>query len=286
MGELGRKFRQHMVLRGFAEATKESYEHALVDLVRAYDGKSPDLLTNEEIQAHVARLTSERHLAWTTINVYVSAYKIFFHDLLQRPDSEFSLPRRGRARIRPHVLDRASVRKILDAHKNLKHRDFLAMVYGSGLRVSEACRLRPCDIESAPDRMMVRVEQAKGRKDRYTLLSSSALELLREYWLKYRPAGGWVFPRRGTSEPFSVAGAQHVYWNACAKAGISRARAHGIHTLRHCFASHLMEDGVALPLIQRLLGHNDLSTTSVYCHVSRALLENVRSPADRLADGK
>jgi integrase/recombinase XerD len=285
MGEMGRRFRQHMVLRGFAEATKESYEYALVDLVRAYEGTSPDLLNCAQVQAHVARLIGERHLAWSTVNVYVSAYRLFFHELLKRPDAEFSLPRRGKAYTRPHVLDRASVQKILAAHTNIKHRALLAMVYGSGLRVSEVCRLKPRHIESAPDRMMVRVEQSKGRKDRYTLLSYSALALLREYWLKERP-GEWLFPHLWRPGPMSNEGALHIYHNACDKVGISRDRGHGIHTLRHCFASHLMEDGVALPVIQRLLGHRDLSTTSVYCHVSRALLENVRSPGDRLADAK
>lgn len=285
MGELGRKFRQHMLLRGFAEATKESYKYAMVDLVRAYNGTSPELLTRDQIQAHVASLATQRKLAWSTINVYVSAYQCFFHEMLKRPDAEFLLPRRGKAHIRPHILDRASVQKVLNAHTNLKHRALLAMIYGSGLRVGEACRLRPCDIESAPDRMMVRVEQGKGRKDRYTLLSHSALAILREYWRQEHP-GEWLFPQRLASKPMSTNGVSHVYLNACAKAGIPHERAHGIHTLRHCFASHLMEDGVALPVIQQLLGHRNLSTTSVYCHVSRAHLENVRSPADRLNGGK
>jgi site-specific recombinase XerD len=273
-----------MVLRGLSDSTKELYEHAMVDLVQAYGGRSPETLTREEVQAHVVHLTTQRKLAWSTLNVRVSAYRCFYQEVLKRSDAEFALPRRGRTHIRPHILDRASVQKILDAHTNIKHRALLAMVYGSGLRVGEVCRLRPCDIESAPDRMMVRVEQGKGRKDRYTLLSHRALALLRDYWRQERP-GVWLFPHRFAAEPMSTEGVAHIYHNACTKAGIPRERAHGIHTLRHCFASHLMEDGVALPVIQRLLGHRDLSTTSVYCHVSRALLENVRSPADRL-DGK
>ena len=165
MGEMGKLFRQHMVLRGFAEATEELYEHAMVDLVQAYGGRSPETLTLAEVQAHLARLTTHRKLAWTTLNVRVSAYRCFYQDLLKRPAVEFSLPKRGKAHIRPHVLDRASVQKILEAPTNLKHRALLAMTYGSGLRVSEVCRLLPCHIESAPDRMMVRVEQSKGRKD-------------------------------------------------------------------------------------------------------------------------
>ena len=188
MSELGKKFRQHMVLRGFSDKTVESYEHAIVDLLR---------------------------------------------------------PIRGESRI--------------------------------------SCR--PYHIESAPDRMMVRVEQGKGRKDRYTLLSHRALAELRAYWLQERPKE-WLFPRADDKGPMTSDCASHIYKAACAKAGIPPERARGIHTLRHCFASHLMEDGVALPVIQRLLGHRNLSTTSVYCHVSRAHLENVRSPADRLCGNK
>jgi site-specific recombinase XerD len=281
MNELGRKFRQHMVLRGFAEKTKDAYEHAMSELALAYGGVSPDLLTCEQIQAHVAHLIEERHLAWSTVNVHVSAFGCFYREMLKRRGDAFSLPPRGRSRKRPTVLDRESVRLILAAHTNIKHRALLAMVYGSGLRVSEVCRLRPCHIESAADRMLVRVEQSKGRKDRYTLLAHSALTVLRAYWLECRP-GEWLFPGVWGIGPLSVKAAQRVYTQACVKTGIDPARAHGIHTLRHCFASHLMEDGVALPVIQRLLGHSALSTTAVYCHVSRAMLQNVRSPADTL----
>jgi integrase len=146
---------------------------------------------------------------------------LFYRELLKRPEAEFPLPRRGRARRSPHVLDRESVRKILDAPANLKHRALLAMTYGSGLRVSEVCRLKPCHIESAPDRMLVRVEQGKGRKDRHTLLSQSALELLREYWRAERPVG-WLFPRLWRPGPMTREGARHVNLDACARAGIPR----------------------------------------------------------------
>ena len=280
MGELGRKFRQQMVLRGFAEATKESYEGAMVDLVRSYGGVSPDLLSCGQVRDHMERLITERHLAWSTVNVHACAFRFFYGQVLGRGDT-FSLPPRGRPRTRPTVLDRESVRMVLSAHRNIKYRALLAMVYGSGLRVGEACRLKPGDIESAPDRMLVRVEQGKGHKDRYTLLSRGALALLRDYWRKCRP-DGWLFFGADRGEPMSVKTAQYAYWSACRKAGISRERAHGIHTLRHSFATHLMEDGVALPVIQRLLGHGSLKTTSVYCHVSRAHLLGVRSPADTL----
>jgi site-specific recombinase XerD len=271
-----------MVVRGFAEATRESYEGAMVGLIRAYGGISPDRLSGEQVQAHIARMIGERKRSWNTVNVHVCAFRCFYRDVLGRRQDEFSLPPRGRARRRPTILDRASVAAILGAHAEVKPRAILAMVYGSGLRVSEVCRLRPCHIESAPDRMLVKVEQGKGHKDRYTLLAHSALDLLRQYWRVYRPVGDWLFPGVGGKKPISVPTVQRAYREACLKVGISRDRAHGIHSLRHCFASHLMEDGTALPVIQKLLGHSALSTTSVYCHVSRALLGDTRSPADTL----
>ena len=279
MGELGRRFQRHMVLRGFAEATKESYTGAMLGLFRAYGGTPPDQLTCDQIQAHIARLIGERHLSWNTVNVHVCAFRCFYRDVLRRGNDQFWLPPRGRAHQRPVILDRSAVAAILAAPERLKSRAVLAMVYGSGLRVSEVCRLRPRDIESAPDRMMVRVEQSKGHKDRYTLLSQRALALLREYWSRERPRE-WLFPGIGGRGPVSVPTVQRMYREACLAAGIDLERARGIHTLRHCFASHLMEDGVALPVIQQLLGHTSLKTTSVYCHVSRALLGSVRSPAD------
>jgi len=285
MSELGRRFREHMVVRGFADATRESYEGAMVGLIRAHGGVAPDQLTCAQVQAHIARMIAERGRSWSTVNVHMSAFRCFYRDVLGRSAYEFTLPPRGRARRLPTVLDRASVAAILGAAADLRGRAILTMVYGSGLRVSEVCRLRPCHIESAPDRMLVRVEQGKGHKDRHTLLGQKALLVLREYWRAYRPTGAWIFPGREGGRPISEYTAQRAYYVACRLAGIPRERAHGIHTLRHCFASHLMEDGVALPVIQKLLGHSSLSTTAVYCHVSRALLGNTRSPGDVLKRG-
>jgi site-specific recombinase XerD len=271
-----------MVVRGFAEATRESYESAMVGLIRAHGGVAPDQLNGAQVQTHLARMIGEWGRSWSTVNVHMSAFRCFYRDVLGRSAYAFTLPPRGRSRRLPTILDRASVAAILEAAADLRARAILAMVYGSGLRVSEVCRLRPCHIESAPDRMLVRVEQGKGHKDRHTLLGQKALEVLREYWRAYRPAGEWIFPGREGGRPISEYTAQRAYYEACRLAGIPQERAHGIHTLRHCFASHLMENGTALPVIQKLLGHGSLSTTSVYCHVSRALLGETRSPGDAL----
>jgi integrase/recombinase XerD len=282
MGALRERFEQYMRLRGFAERTRYSYRHAMVDLVRAYR-VSPDQLTNEQIQAHLDRVIRERHAAWSTANVYFSAYRCFFHEVLKRTEAEFSLPPRGRSRKRPYVPDRESVRRILEAACNLKHQALLTLVYGSGLRVSEVVKLRPHHIESAPDRMLVRVEQGKGRKDRYTVLSRQSLELLRTYWRKYRPTE-WLFPGYDRARHMVRGTAQTIYRDACQRAGLKNA--HGIHSLRHAFATHLLEQGTDLLLIKRCLGHASLTTTAGYCHLSAERLHQVRSPADTLLEGK
>jgi site-specific recombinase XerD len=278
MGALRERFGQHMRLKGFADKTQDSYEHAMVDLVREYR-VPPDQLSQEQIQAHLDRLIREQHLAWSTVNVRCSAFQCFYGELLKRPSTQFSLPPRGRSRRRPVVLDRATVRCILQSPPCLKHRALLTLVYGSGLRVSEVVRLKPHHIESAPDRMMVRVEQGKGRKDRYTILAMYSLELLRTYWRAYRPKE-WLFFGYDRSRPMARGSAQAIYYDACEAAGIKNAR--GIHSLRHAFATHMLEQGTDLLVIKRCLGHSALSTTAQYCHLSAEHLRNVRSPADSL----
>lgn len=282
MGELRERFRRQMVLRGFAPGTMSQYERAIVDMVKAY-GRSPDTLTNEDIQKYLCFLLEERGFQWSTTNIYFSAYRFFYVKVLGWNETQFSIPRRGRSRKLPLVFDTQTVLKIINAPLKIKHRALLHMVYGSGLRVSELVRLRPCDIESAPERMMVRVEQAKGFKDRYTILSEKALEVLREYWKICRPKE-WLFFGRDKSRAMPRCSAQHAYKQACRKAGITHGR--GIHTLRHCFASHLIEAGMPMPVVQQWLGHRSLKTTAVYCHVSRDFLQKIRNPLDTAYEKK
>jgi len=260
----------------------DSYERAIVDLSKAHK-VSPDTLSNAQIQAHLDDLIRVKRRAWSTVNVRVSAYRCFYGELLKRPTSEFSMPRRGRSGKRPTVLDRDSVRKILEAPKNVKHQALLAVVYGSGLRVSEVCRLKVKDIESADDRMVVRVEQGKGRKDRNTLLSRHSLALLRAYWRECRPTD-WLFYGFDRSKSLAIPSAQRIYNQACQAAGLGKRN--GIHSLRHAFATHLLEQGVDLLVIKRCLGHSSLSTTAMYCHLSADHLRKVRSPGDVLFEAR
>ena len=178
------------------------------------------------------------------------------------------------------LLSRKEVARILRSPVNLKHRALLATVYGSGLRVSEVVKLQPRHIES--DRMMIRVEDGKGGKDRYTVLSRISLEFLREHWRINQP-GKWIFFGRDKTKPMSISTAQRVYYQAKNKEGIIRGR--GIHTLRHCFASHLLEDGVEIYVIKRWMGHSALKTTYKYIHLSPDYLRKVISPLDLIEIG-
>jgi integrase/recombinase XerD len=176
-------------------------------------------------------------------------------------------------------LNRDEVQGILEAAGNLKHQALLSIIYGSGLRVGEAVRLRAEHVESK--RMQLRIEQGKGRKDRYTILSEKSLDLLRQYWRTYHP-GNWLFFARDKAQPMPVGTAQKIYHRAKEKAGVTRGR--GIHTLRHCFASHSLEQGVELFIIKRWLGHTSIKTTCMYLHASPEMLRNIKSPLDLLVE--
>ena len=276
MGELRERFRREMVLRGFTSGTIFQYERVMTELTKAYM-RAPDKLSNEEIHKHLQFLLEERGLQWSTVNIHFSAYRLFYGKVLGWDETRFSIPRRGRSGKLSVILDAQTVLKIINAPRTIKHRALLHMVYGSGLRVSEVVRLKPSHIESVPERMMVRVEQAKGHKDRYTVLSKKALEMLREYWEICRPKE-WLFFGRDKSRAMSRCNAQVAYKHACRKAGVTNGK--GIHTLRHCFASHLLEAGIPLPVVQQWLGHRSLKTTGIYCHLSPGYLQKVRNPLD------
>lgn len=265
-----------MRLRGFAPKTHESYLHAIEELARHYR-RDPAQLTCEEVQRFLDELISWRKLAWATVNVYFSAYRFLYEQVLHRSPREFSIPPRGRSGTRPGILSREEVGRLLEAPRNLKHRALLTMTYGSGLRVSEVVRVRIADIDRG--RMMLRVEQGKGHKDRYTVLSAQALGLLEELWRADRPAE-FFFARRDGLGPICDGTAQSVYYAALRRSGVRRVG--GIHVLRHCFATHLMEDGVDIYTIRRWLGHTSLVTTGRYMHVTAVHLAKIKSPLDRL----
>jgi integrase/recombinase XerD len=267
-----------MVLRGFAQRTRESYLAAVTALAKHYR-RSPDLLTSEEVQAYLLHLIAERRLAYASVNQASCACRFFFGKVLKRPLERFDIPMAKVPKTLPRILSREEVSRLFDHAANLRARALLMTTYAAGLRVSEVCALQLSDIESAPDRMCIKVRQGKGGRDRYTMLSPVLLATLREYWRAYRPST-WLFPNPSGSGPLDIKAAQRLYGAARDKAGLGRQG--GIHTLRHCFATHLLESGVDIHTIQRLLGHGHVSTTMRYFHLAHHKLTGTPSPLELL----
>jgi len=274
--ELRRRFEHYLILNRLAQKTQEAYLNAVADLAKHYN-QSPEQLSDEQIQQYLVYLIRHRKLSWSSCNVNFSGLHCFYKRFLNRPQTEFSIPPRPRQKKLPEILSRQEVLKLIHAADDVCHRALLMITYGSGLRVSETVHLKPHHIES--DRMLVRVEQAKGRKDRYTLLSQKALDELRIYWKAQRPEK-WLFYGRDKAHPMHVTTAQKIYYRTQKAAGIAKGK--GIHTLRHCFATHLLEQGVDVYMIKRFWGHLSIQTTSVYLHLLPDRLAEVKSPLDSL----
>jgi integrase/recombinase XerD len=269
---------QQMQLHRLAPGTQQLYAAAITDLARYYR-RSPDQLTPEEIRAYLHHLLEERKLAWSTCNVTAAAIRFFYVETLDWLPLKLHLPPRPASQRLPQVLSIDDVERLLTCTRNPKHRALLMTTYSAGLRVSEVVRLQVTDIESAPERMLIRINQGKGKKDRYPLLSTRLLLELRAYWRLERPSP-WLFPGHAPQHPMPSGTAGKIYDRARRRAGI--AHGSGIHTLRHCFATHLLDAGVDPRTIQVLLGHSSLKTTARYLHVSRQQLAKVKSPLDLL----
>jgi integrase/recombinase XerD len=259
-----------MVLRGFRPRTQESYLRVISQVARHYH-RSPDLITDEEMQAYLLHLVRDRHLARTSVNQVSSAVRFLVCEVLGQADRRSRIPMALTPQKLPAVLSREEVAAVLAAPMSIKARTFLMTAYATGMRVSELCNLRGCDIDSSPDRMCIRVVAGKGGHDRYSLLTPELLEQLRLYWRRCRRHArleDWLFPARlDPSKPLDTRSAGRYFYAARNAAGVSKVG--GIHTLRHCFATHLLEGGVDLNSISQLLGHAKLSTTSRYLRMAR-----------------
>ena len=278
MTELRNRMEEAMVLRGFAPRTRESYLACVRALAKHYR-QPPDGLDGPKIQAYLLHMITERKLAYASVNQASCAFRFLFGTVLRQPQVRLDIPMAKVPKRLPQILSREEVARLIDAAPTLRGRTLLTATYAAGLRVSEVCSLQLADIESAPDRMCLKVRQGKGGKDRYTILSPRLLDMLRRYWCDRRPRQ-WLFPNASGSAPIEQSTAQRIYCAARDTAGI--APLGGIHTLRHAFATHLIEAGVDLPTVQRLLGHGHLSTTMRYVHLARSHLTGTTSPLELL----
>ena len=277
MTELRRRMNDAMVLRGLALRTRETYLACVTALAKHYR-RPPDELDATQIQAYLLHLIQEKQLAYASVNQAACAIRFLFGQVLQQPKTWLDIPMAKVPKRLPVILTRDEIGRLFATCANLRARTVLMTTYAAGLRVSEVCALQVSDIESAPDRMCLKVRQAKGGKDRYTLLSPRLLATLRLYWQTCRPRT-WLFPNKTGDGPMGDVTAQRMYHAACDAARLSAA---GIHTLRHSFATQLLEAGVDLHTIQRLLGHGHISTTMRYLHLAQNRLTGTTSPLELL----
>ena len=278
MSTLREQMMADLQLKGLTPKTQKIYLREVRNYAK-YFNKSPEDLGEKELREYLLYLLNERKLAKGTYRFYYQGLKFLYTHTLNREDvvEKIRCPR-GEKKL-PVVLDLSEVKTLLSVMENLKHRAILMITYTAGLRISETARLKVSDIDSK--RMMVRVQQGKGGKDRYTILSQTALECLRQYWRQYRPKE-WLFERQKEGTHIGISSIRQIFLEAKERAGITKPASP--HTLRHSFATHLIEAGTSLHHVQLLLGHRSPTTTTVYLHVSRMNLAQVASPLDSIPE--
>jgi site-specific recombinase XerD len=261
MTALRQRMIEDLTVRNFARRTVDCYVRRVARFAQ-YFGQSPDRLGPEDIRRYLVFLQQEKHVSWTVFNQTVCALRFFCQVTAGKPWLVDKIPfPRGEKRL-PVVLSRQEVARLLAAIPNQKHGTILATAYATGLRVSELTALRLEAIDS--ERMVLRVEQGKGRRDRELPLAETLLNRLRDYWRAYRPRP-WLFPGHRPEQPIHPTAVQRVCITARRRMKMTKRAT--VHTLRHCYASHLLEAGVDLRTIQLLLGHRSLNTTAMYLHV-------------------
>jgi len=262
MTALRERMTQDMIVRGLSLNTQAAYLRAVTQLAGFYR-RSPERISEREITAYLLYLYREQGRSHSTCNVAVAGLRFFYHLTLRRSSTGFVIPAAREPSKLPHILSREELTRLFSRTRFLKHRALLLTAYAAGLRVSEVVALRVRDIDS--DRNVLRVEQGKGARDRTTLLSPRLLEVLRQYWQQERPEP-WLFPSRDGKGHLCSGAAKHAYAKAKRRAQIHKPG--GMHALRHTFATHLLEAGVDLHTVQRLLGHKSLRTTTRYLHLT------------------
>lgn len=275
MTPLRQRFIQDLQLRNYAAKTIDVYVRCVATFARHFD-RSPELLDAEHVRQYQLYLLEQR-ASWSRFNQAVCALRFLYRVTLQRPGTIAMVPYGKKPKALPAVLSPDEVRRLFDAAGEPTFRLILQTAYACGLRVSEVVHLKVGDVDSA--RMVVHVRCAKGRKDRLVPLSLVLLGYLRDYWRRCRPPD-WLFPGHRPGQPISVGQVQRLCQRAVRAAGLRKKAS--MHTLRHSYATHLLEGGTDLATLQKLLGHSQLSTTLRYTHIQQAHLQRALSPLDTL----
>lgn len=269
-------YRTHLRLKGYSFQTQKLYLNHLKRFMSFID-KDLDQVDNGDVKRYLFFLYENQGNSKSFVDQAVSMLKLLYRDVLQKGDIIGNIPRPKKDNRLPSVLNQGEVIRILQAAINEKHKTILFLVYSAGLRVGEVVRLRPEDIDSG--RMLIKVNKGKGAKDRYTLLSQIALDQLRKYYKMYKPEG-WLFTGGKNGDHITERSVQKVFDACCTKAKINKSAS--VHTLRHSFATHLLESGVDLRYIQELLGHASTKTTEIYTHVTQKNIAEILSPLDKI----
>lgn len=279
MTELRRRMIQDLQLHGYAERTQQSYLSA-VNLLARFFNRSPDLLGDEEIRSYFLHLINVRQASRSTVRQYLSGIKFFYETTLGRPLPVLDLIKPRKRFKLPLVLSVAEVRSILALVRNPKVQMALVLIYACGLRLSEGCRVRTEDIDG--DRLQLWVRDSKGGKDRAVPLPAATLCRLRAYWKAQRLSGPWLFPAPRGNTPVGPSLLQKTFKAALRQSPVDKNVS--IRTLRHCYATHLLEQGVDLRVIQALLGHASPTTTTIYTHLTQKVLDNLTGSLNYLMD--
>jgi site-specific recombinase XerD len=276
MSQLRQKMISLMEREQYAQKTIQNYVSTVAQFAK-FHSKCPSFLYDDHIGQYLDHLC-KKGASPSAVNITHSVLRWFYTRVMKREWNEQLFRRPRRKKPLPNVLSPEEVKAIINSTNNLKHYALLMLLYSSGLRPGEVVKIRSADIDAK--RMMLRVRQGKGNKDRYTILSPICLQVLRRYWKVYRPKGGWLFEGMIQGEPYSVRSLQALFRRARQKAGM---RKHVTpHSLRHSFATHLLEEGVDTLTIKELLGHNNLQTTAIYLHVRQSRLTKLDNPLDRI----
>ena len=278
MTVLRQKMIEDMQLRGFAARTQEAYLSAVRQLAKHYR-KSPDRIEEEELRQYFLFLKNEKHAARATCTIALCGIKFFFERTLGREWKTFEFLRPAKEKKLPVVLSRAEVHAVLARVRRRSYRVCLTTIYACGLRLLEGVRLQVADIDGA--RQLLHIQQGKGNKDRYVPLPDACLKMLRQHWLSHRNPV-WLFPSRleEGKGPMNETGVQRAFSAAVQESGIHKKAT--VHTLRHSYATHLLEAGVNLRIIQSYLGHTSPATTAIYTHLTSITETQTRHTIDEL----
>lgn len=266
-----------LVLKAYSPSTIKNYKNEMMVLLRLLGDRPVDQLETKHIKSYLLWLLKKKNYSEMHLHTAINAIKFYFEKVLNQPRTVYEIPRPKKPLTLPAVHGKQSITTLLKGTENIKHRLMLKMAYSAGLRVSEVVTLQVSDVDT--ERKVIHIKRAKGKKDRLVPLSERIIEDMQLYMKTYKPVT-WLFEGMTKGEPYSIRSAQMVFKQAKEKAGIMKKS--GFHSLRHSYATHLLENGTDIRFIQQLLGHNSIKTTVRYTHVSIRDIKKIQSPLDTL----